>query len=294
MTSSSPGLPDRDPEVGDTIEPVSFDVSETRIEAYFQGLDMAPAESASDSAFDQAVAPSMLVGTAEDLVIRRLFLRNVFGNLWIRQQWSFRAPLHLGERYQIDGEVRDIYDYRGRSVVLAEVNIENAAGAIAATGRHHQSFLVEQSTGSVDLRSPQKKEGRRRYLRPEGEAIEGLARTISLEMCGLFFHGKANYHTSRSSAEELGFSDVVVGGRMTLSLVTEMLQRHFGASWWQGGEIDVKFTNIVWPGDRISANGVLTAAGESPAGRAQAAVWVEKDDGTVVLVGSATAPSQPN
>jgi hypothetical protein len=64
----------------------------------------------------------------------------------------------------------------------------------------------------------------------------------------------------------LGFSDTVIGGRMTLSCVTELLTRHFGRGFCLGGRVDVKFTNrsgqplLLYPvhGDNIVL-GVLLA-----------------------------------
>ena len=50
----------------------------------------------------------------------------------------------------------------------------------------------------------------------------------------------------------------------------------------------MKFTNIVWPDDRVAAKGVIT---HEQAGRAFITVWMGKDDGMVVIVGSASAIS---
>jgi len=104
----------------------------------------------------------------------------------------------------------------------------------------------------------------------------------------VFFHGNRSYHTDKEASEELGFEEVVVGGKMTMSLIGEMLEQRFGRGYYEGGTLDVKFTNIVWPDDRVTAKGVIT---HKQAGRAFITVWMEKDDGTVVIVGSASANS---
>ena len=121
---------------------------------------------------------------------------------------------------------------------------------------------------------------------PAGKALESIDREIDLEMCGVFFHGRRSYHTDKQASEELGFDEVVVGGKMTMALIGQMLEQHFGRGYYEGGTLDVKFTNIVWPGDRVTAKGVIT---HEDAGHAHVTVWMEKDDGTVVIVGRASA-----
>ena len=111
------------------------------------------------------------------------------------------------------------------------------------------------------------------------------SRVIDLEMCGVFFHGRRSYHTDKQASEELGFDEVVVGGKMTMAMVGQMLEQAFGRDYYEGGTLDVKFTNIVWPNDRVTAKGVIT---REEAGKAHVTVWMEKDDSTVVIVGGAT------
>ena len=163
-------------------------------------------------------------------------------------------------------------------------------GETMAQGHHHQSFLLDQSTGKVQLRDPKAKGGARRFSVPDGESLEPTSYVITLEMCGSFFHGNANYHTNKEAAIELGFEEVVVGGRMTMSYLGDLMDKRFGKGWYQGGKLDIKFTNIVWPGDRVIARGVITdSVSENGGTRAKVAIWMEKEDGTVAIVGTASA-----
>ena len=109
-------------------------------------------------------------------------------------------------------------------------------------------------------------------------------------MCGIFFHGNKNYHTNKKASEELGFEEVVVGGKMTISYIGDMLDRTFVQRWYNGGKLDVKFTNIVWPGDKVTARGVIANEGNSSDGQTEVRVWMEKEDGTVTIVGNAYLP----
>ena len=71
---------------------------------------------------------------------------------------------------------------------------------------------------------------------------------------------------------------------MTISLIGDLMDRNFGRGWFEGGRLDIKFANIVWPDDTVTAKAVITD--ESSEG-ANLAVWMEKQDGTVVIVGTA-------
>ena len=62
----------------------------------------------------------------------------------------------------------------------------------------------------------------------------GLVKTFTEAMCNEFFYRSRNYHNDKAASQELGFGDTVIGGRMTLSCVTELLTRHFGRGFYLG------------------------------------------------------------
>ena len=278
----------RDPEeahIGKDLGSREFIADEGMLKDYFDGLEI-DAGWYSNRPYDNRVAPSMTV-TAVDGGFPGGGFKNSFGNLWMRQQWELNAPIAPGQKYTATSKVVDIYDHRNRTLVNSEVVLWSPDGEAMATGHHHQSYLLSQSSGKVALRDPKAKGGARRFSVPDGDLVEGDPHSISLEMCGTFFHGNANYHTDKRAAEELGFEEVVVGGRMTMSYVGDLMDKHFGKAWFEGGKLDIKFTNIVWPDDVVTAKAVIT---DETDGRANAAVWMEKEDGTVAIVGTASAP----
>ena len=270
--------------VGKDLGSREFVADERSLSDYFDGLEIAP-DWYDENPYGTRVAPSMTL-TAVDGGFPGGGFKNAFGNLWMRQQWKMNAPIEPGKSYAATSKVVDIYDHRNRTLVNSEVALWSPDGEAMAVGNHHQSYLLSQSSGKVALRDPKAKGGARRFSVPEGDLIEGDAHRISLEMCGTFFHGNANYHTDRRAAEELGFEEVVVGGRMTMSYIGDLMDRHFGRGWFEGGELDIKFTNIVWPDDVVTARAVIT---DETDGRARAAVWMEKEDGVVAIVGTASA-----
>ena len=235
----------------------------------------------------------MLGADAENAYFGQIAYPNHIGHLWVRQGLECFGVLNPGQSYTVSGRIRDIYPHRDRSVVYYEAQVRDETGSVVVRTHHHQSFLREKPPrGQVKFRDPSKKPGARKFIIPEGERFGGLTRTITLEMCGEFFHGNANYHTDKKESEALGFRDVVVGGRMTLAYTTHILEERFGDAWWDSGRLDLKFTNPTWPNDDITARGVDTGSVDGDSGnggdRRGAFVWLEKADGTVVLIARAS------
>ncbi len=250
-------------------------IDDSVLDDYYQGLEVERPQGLGS-------APSMVAANAD--MATRMYFENDFGNLWLRQEWDFRKPLEPGATYQTSGRSLDVYQRRDRSVILTETVLKDVSGDVAVVQRHHQSFVLDQSEGRVSLRDPAKKEGARTYSLPEGDPFGPIVRTISLEMCGSFFHGDRNYHTDKQASEELGFTDVVVGGKMTMSLVGELLDQRFDDAWKSSGRLLVKFTNIVWPNETVRVKGVLQGPNTEDPTRRDIACWVEKDNGVIAVV----------
>ena len=280
-----------DPEearIGKDLGSRQFVADDRILNDYFDGLEI-DADWYDDHPYDTPVVPSMTLSSVDGGFPGGGF-KNAFGNLWMRQQWTMKAPIIPGQCYQATSRVVDIYEHRNRTLVNSEVVLWSPDGDAMAVGNHHQSYLLTQTSGKVALRDPKAKGGARRFSIPEGDLIEGEPHPISLEMCGIFFHGNANYHTDRRAAEELGFEEVVVGGRMTMSYIGDLMDRSFGKGWFEGGVLDIKFTNIVWPDDIVTPNVVITdEVADNGTRRASGSIWMEKEDGTVVIVGTVSA-----
>ena len=99
-----------------------------------------------------------------------------------------------------------------------------------------------------------------------------------------------NYHNNRQEAQNLGFPDIGVQGMLPICFLSELLAGEFGAGWPAGGKMDVRLVNVLWGGESVTANAEIT--GETPeadAIRIHMDVWLEKPDGTKVIVGTASA-----
>jgi|TARA_B100001971_G_C18257034_1_gene583052 hypothetical protein len=271
-----------DPTIGKELSPHPFRVTDTMVQDYQEGLTLD---------YDSAgPLPSMLAGWADSFHEAARFTQDK-GHLWMRQEWELRAPLVKDDDYLAHAVIKDIYRRRDRTVVNTAMDLKNSADETVVKSWHHQSFLLDAPVEMVQFRDPNKKEGARKFIVPEGAPLDEIDKVIDLEMCGQFFHGNKNYHTDLQASQELGFHDVVVGGHMSMSCMGRLMEQHFGASWWTGGKLDIKFTNPLWPDDHIRIRGVATGPAEDDASRDAVFAWIEKDDGTIVLIANASAPN---
>jgi acyl dehydratase len=219
------------------------------------------------------------------------YLPNIVGNLHARQEWELFQPLRVGDRIRSRTTVVERYRKRDRLYVVAEVLLATPEGRWLQRSRTHQSFLADDpSEGMVVDRSREKRADRRFELPAEGAELPALARTITLAMCEAFSGPHKNYHTDREMARMLGFPDVVVQGMMSVCFVADMLAAAFGEGWQAGGKLDVRLVNVVWPEDTVTARGrVRETVAEGSRRRALCDVWCEKGDGTVTVIGTASA-----
>jgi acyl dehydratase len=260
------------------------------VQHYVKGLDEPNPWYTTTSPFGGPVAPA-IVYQDTDNQFKGWYLDNLFGNLWRRQEWEIHAPTRVGQTLHCTARVAERYRSRDRDVVAQEMWVRDDAGQLVARSVHHQSFLAEQTSGEVTLRDPGAKEGARQHVEPAGEPLSlELRKTFSEDMCNEFFYKSRNYHNDKDASQALGFGNTVIGGRMTLSCVTELLTRHFGRGFYLGGRLDVKFTNVLWPKEPFTTRGIITGRTvEGGQTRAQVTVFCEKADGAKIIVATASA-----
>ncbi len=265
-------------------------VTDEMVRHYIKGLDEVNPWYTAASPFGGPVAP-VIVFQDTDSQFKGWYLANLFGNLWRRQEWEIFAPTRVGQALRCQARVAERYRRRDRDVVAMEMWVRDDAGQLVAHSIHHQSFLAEQTSGEVTLRDPGAKEGTRAHAEPAGEPLSlTLRKAITDAMCDEYFYRSRNYHNDKDASKELGFGDTVIGGRMTLSCVTELLTRHFGRGFYEGGRLDAKFTNVLWPNEPFTVRGIITGrTSDNGRTRADVTVYCEKDDGTKIIVANASA-----
>jgi acyl dehydratase len=275
---------------GKDLGTLDLTITADMVQHYVKGLDEPNPWYTKDSPFGGPVAPVIIFQDVDSL-FKGWYLDNLFGNLWLRQEWEIYAPTRIGQTLHCSARVADRYRKRDREVVALELWVRDAAGQLVARSVHHQSFLAEQTGGEVTLRDPKAKEGAKQHAEPTGQplALE-LKKAFTEDMCNEYFYKSRNYHNDKEASKQLGFHEVVIGGRMTLSCVTELLTRHFGRGFYLGGRLDVKFTNVLWPNEPFTTRGVITGrSAEDGKTRAHVTVYCEKADGTKIIVATASA-----
>ena len=221
------------------------------------------------------------------------YLPYIFGNLHARQEWQFFAPITVGEQVTTRSTVVDRYAKRDREYVVNEVDYCSDDGRLLLRGRTHQSFLMDVERSDTVVDKSREKRSDRRFDVDAGDAVEvlgGSEKVITQEMCEKFSGPRKNYHNDVEEAKKLGFPDIVVQGMMPLCFVADMLAQRFGEGLYVGGRMDIRLVNVLWRGDKVRCGGIVKEfVPEGSARRAQMQVWCEKDDGTKVVIGDASA-----
>lgn len=221
------------------------------------------------------------------------YLANLWGNLHARQEWELFGEIPVGMRVQTRGFVRDRYRKRGRDYVVKETWVQDGTGRLLVRGITHQSFLVPGAAteAGVAVDKDREKRGDRVFeIGGRGEALAPVSRKVTEEVCMAFSGPAENYHTNRAAARAFGFPDIVVQGMLPICLLSELLTRDFGRGWLAGGKMDVRLVNVLWADETVEAH--AEAVDEVPeAGRTRVHfdVWAQKEDGTKVVVGHASA-----
>jgi len=238
---------------------------------------------------DGEVAPALLYHSE---VYRDLswYLPNIIGNLHARQEWEMFSPLRVGAKVRSRVTVVERYRKRDRVYVVAEVLWTTDEGRWLQRSRTHQSFLADDPSGIVVDKAREKRSDRRFELPTEGVELTPGQRTVTIEMCQAFSGPHRNYHNDREMAQALGFPDIVVQGMMAICGLSDTLEANFGTGWQHGGKLDLRLVNVVWVNDVLTTKGrVREVLAEGSCERVVVDVWCEKADGTIALIGSASA-----
>ncbi len=102
------------------------------------------------------------------------------------------------------------------------------------------------------------------------------------------FHGAVNIHTDVKAARIEGLKAPVAGGPLLLSQLSRMMIA-FGEGWIKGGKLSAKIIRPAYSGDFVTAKGIIKEKIPENSGvRYVCDVWVEKQTGEKVIVGTAS------
>jgi acyl dehydratase len=101
--------------------------------------------------------------------------------------------------------------------------------------------------------------------------------------------GEANIHDD-ATAQQLGFQRGFVAGGQSIAWISRSLVHFFGPSYFQTGRLEVTYVSPVFDGDPITVKGsVRERVPEGEGIRLICDVWLEREDGTKAVVGTASA-----
>lgn len=244
------------------------------------------------------------------------FLPNMHGNLHAQQEWYFYNAIPIGVNVLATRTIVDRYNKRGRTYVVCESSFSDEnGGKLYARSLQHQSFLEDQSKNAVDAwktGTSKKTSGtvikkvRKEIITPDndgGEYVEKfgpITRQASVALCEKYAgaptgKGFGNGHLDTDEADGMGFPGIVVVGTLSVCFLSELLTKRFGLGYLEGGSLDIKFTRPLWLGCTVEAYGIIRnyeQHGERK--KAICEVWCKSSDGSVTIVGTASAFEQNN
>ncbi len=246
-------------------------------------------------ALHETFAPPLLYHSECYRFVAEWYLKNLFGNLHGQQDWELFSAIPVGSEVRTRSTIIERYSKRGRDYVVNETDVMDAqSGVLRVRGRTHQSFLPATTQPGegfvVDQSTAEKKTPRPPFPTATGEDLAPVRKVIDDRRCWMFSGPGKNYHTDREQAAKLGFPTIVVQGMMTTCFISQVMQDHFGMGWLAGGKMSVKLTNVLWVDETVTAYAKVRE--ERPEGtqlRVFCDVWVEKEDGSRVLIGDASA-----
>jgi acyl dehydratase len=266
-----------------------YDVTREVVDFYAEALD-------DPSPLYRDVAPPLLYHSECYKFVGDWYLANLFGNLHAQQDWEMFAPIRVGSRVRSRSTIVDRFSKRGRDYVVNETDICDASdGRLLVRGRTFQSFLPPREVSSaggfvVDEQTPAKKAPRAPFPTATGADLAPVKKTIDARRCWMFSGPGKNYHTDREQAKKLGFPNIVVQGMMSTCFAAQVMQDAFGMGWIAGGKASIKLTNVLWVDESVTAHGkIREEVREGTKTRVLCDVWVDKDDGTRVALGEASA-----
>ena len=126
-----------------------------------------------------------------------------------------------------------------------------------------------------------------------GDELPSIERVITQDHINLYAEasGDANpLHIDERRAAESRFGRTIAHGMLVASTVSELMSTAFSMGWLEGGRLKLRFRSPVFPGDKVTAYGVVKRVREREGRReVVCVVGVRKQSGEDAISGEATA-----
>jgi acyl dehydratase len=231
--------------------------------------------------------------------------------LHTEEELWFDRPVSVGSVARLRGRYVEKFERRGQGYVVMEADARDEQGRTLV--RHRGVEIMRTKPGEVAGRGSAGASGGPRVTgqydqslpmasrldasaRP-GTGLLPLPKEISLEQMAVFSRigeGVTNIHNDLATARRAGLKVPIVQGQQLVCYLAELLTRCFGAAWFSGGWLHVKFLRPVSAFDTITAGGVVREV--IPGDRQTSIdldVWIRHGDGSLASVGWARGQVQP-
>jgi acyl dehydratase len=272
----------------------SYEISKDVVEFYADALD-------DRHPLHSEFAPPLLHHSECYKFVGEWYLKNLIGNLHAQQDWEMFHPIAIGTTIHSVSTITERFQKRGRDYVVNETDLfDSESGRLLVRSRTFQSFLplkakkpgdnqfvVDESSAKLKAA---KRSGRLPFPTATGDDLESVEKLVDERRCWMFSGPSKNYHTDKEQAQKLGFPNIVVQGMMSTSFVSEVMQKQFGMGWLAGGKMSLKLTNVLWVDESVTVRARVDE--EVPEGtqtRVHCEVWTDKQDGTRIALGTASA-----
>jgi 3-hydroxybutyryl-CoA dehydratase len=94
-----------------------------------------------------------------------------------------------------------------------------------------------------------------------GDRLPELVKEISQESMNAYAEATNDFnpiHIDEAFAKETPFKGTIAHGFYIFAFVSELMTRHFGKRWTNGGHVDVRFLKPVRPGDTITVKATVS------------------------------------
>lgn len=291
-------------EIPEKLGPVTVRIDDHKIRrfAFTQG-DHHPWHTDASPFGGRRIGHAALLGNDLVQLFTTVYAASKVVGLHTEEQMWFDSPAFLGDVVTLQGEYVEAYERRGQGYVVME------ASAVAEDGRrivrHRGVEILRTQPGAIAGRGSSRPEKRVTGELPEGAhplgrtADEGvtaggvlpaLEKTITFEQAAVFSRTGEyvkNIHNDLAIARAGGLRVPIVQGQQQFAVLAELLTRFFGAAFFSGGWLRVKFLKTVEVFEPIEANAVVTEVRD---GRAELEVWVRRADGGLSAAGWASSP----
>jgi 3-hydroxybutyryl-CoA dehydratase len=125
------------------------------------------------------------------------------------------------------------------------------------------------------------------------DALAAINHTVSQAQIKRYADASGDHnplHLDEEFATGTAYGRTIAHGMLVLAFASELMTKSFGRAWLCGGTMKSRFRAPVFPGDTVTASGVLKSA---TVDSATYAVAVRNQDGTDVITSEATVPLTP-